>query len=906
MDIEESIKVEEKWQKEWEKEKLFEAKPSAKKKKFITAAFPYPNSPQHIGHGRTYTMMDIHARYWRMKGYNVLCPMGFHLTGTPIISMAKRIEEGDMDVYSLFEDIYNIPRETTATLKDPHKLVRYFSTEIEAGMKRMGLMVDWRRKFYTTDPAFKSFIQWQFKKLHKNGLIKKGSHPIPWSMRLNSAVGAHDTKGEVDPELEEVCLIKFPFEDGYVVVSTYRPETVYGVTNVWINKNGAYGKFRCNGDIYYLSEEAAECLSLQLNLKKISSIDPEYFLRKTVKNPVTNSSVPIFHADFVKVDEGTGIVMSVPAHAPYDYVALRDMGKEMFVKIIHTEGFSDCPARDVVDKYTINNQGDPSLELATKELYKKEAHHGRMIVKGMEGMLAKDAKEEVKKLLSERGFGFSVWVIANAPVYTRLGDKVTVNIVENQWFIDYGNEQWKKDAEECLGEMVIIPEETRKDYEYTISWLKEKACTRSMGLGTAFPFDTTQIIESLSDSTIYMAFYTIAHLLDLSKSYDDEFFDFVMLGKNGKEEWKEMREEFCYWYPLDARHSAIDLIHNHLTFFIFNHTAIFPKECWPKGIFTNGLVLMEGKKMSKSLGNILPLRKAIEKYGADVIRIVLAGSSDLTQDTDFGEKAIEGVRTRLSFLGGLLKKIENKKEGKLERWLYQRLARKISYADEHYAKLMIKDVINELFYDAINDLRWYVRRSNNLNLRKFFEYWTLWFGPIAPHLCEEFWHVLGKKKYVKGSKFIIDSEMSFIEEEFDEKIEMSEEIVKKVLEDVNTLLSVLKTKPRKIYFYVASEWKREVYNKMREEKSIKEGIALAKKLGKELPQEIVKRLSKHVHSLEKIVNEDEELEALAEAKTFFERELGCSVDVLREEEGLRLGHKKASMSMPSKPAIIIE
>ncbi|MGI0000991.1 MAG: class I tRNA ligase family protein, partial [Nitrososphaeraceae archaeon] len=103
--------LEAKWKSRWNKEHLFEADydNTNKKKYFITVAFPYPNSPQHIGHGRTYSLADAHARYMRMKGYNVLFPMGFHYTGTPILAMSKRVIAEDQDLIETFKNLYNVP-----------------------------------------------------------------------------------------------------------------------------------------------------------------------------------------------------------------------------------------------------------------------------------------------------------------------------------------------------------------------------------------------------------------------------------------------------------------------------------------------------------------------------------------------------------------------------------------------------------------------------------------------------------------------------------------------------------------------------------------------------------------------------------------------------------------------------
>jgi len=141
--------IDRKWQKKWLENNDHETDSNNKEKKFITVAYPYPNSPQHIGHGRTYTITDVHSRYLRMKGFNVLFPMGFHYTGTPILGMAKRVEANDTELIEGFKTLYKVPEDKIKEFVEPVKIADYFHEEIKSGMIEMGYSIDWRREFTT-------------------------------------------------------------------------------------------------------------------------------------------------------------------------------------------------------------------------------------------------------------------------------------------------------------------------------------------------------------------------------------------------------------------------------------------------------------------------------------------------------------------------------------------------------------------------------------------------------------------------------------------------------------------------------------------------------------------------------------------------------------------------------------
>ncbi|TLN18570.1 leucine--tRNA ligase, partial [bacterium] len=389
--------IHEKVLREWEQARIFEADPdSSKEKFFITVAYPYPNSPQHIGHARTYTITDVHARYLRMRGYNVLFPMAFHYTGTPILAMAERIAKGDTELVDDFLRIYHVPKEKLKSFAEPIEIARYFHEEIKRGMKDMGFSIDWRREFTTIDPTYSRFIEWQFKKLREKGLITKGSHPVGWCPNDGNPVGQHDTIGDVEPEIGQYVLLKFKMGDAYLPTATLRPETVFGVTNIWVKPGITYVKAKVDAENWIISEPCLKKLEYQNRKPSIvERVQGLKLIAKSATNPMTGAPVIVLPAEFVDPESATGVVMSVPAHAPYDYQALVDLegkpellnqfgiGRDVVAKlspigVVALEGYSDAPAVDVVKRFGIREQTDPKLEDATSEVYSKEFHSGRM------------------------------------------------------------------------------------------------------------------------------------------------------------------------------------------------------------------------------------------------------------------------------------------------------------------------------------------------------------------------------------------------------------------------------------------------------------------------------------------------------------------------------------------------
>jgi len=955
--------IDKKWQKKWSENNDHEIDSNNKEKKFITVAYPYPNSPQHIGHGRTYTIADVHSRYLRMKGFNVLFPMGFHYTGTPILGMAKRVEANDAELIEGFKTLYKVPEDKIKEFVEPVKIADYFHEEIKSGMIEMGYSIDWRREFTTIDPAYQKFIEWQFRNLKEKNLIVQGSHPVGWCPKDQNPVSQHDTLGDVEPDFTEYIVIKFDLNGVKIPVATLRPETLFGVTNIWINPQVMYQKIKVNDEIWITSPECARKLEfLEKKIEVIEDVLGSDFVGQSAKAPHSSDSVLILPASFVKSDNGTGIVMSVPAHAPFDYQALLDSksGKNKSINsdllkniqniepisMINTEGLGNIPAKDIVEKMGISHQDDPKLEEATKEIYSKEFYEGILAnnTKQFAGKKISEVKDEVKEWITKIGSADILLELTNSPVKCRCGAECVVKLLSNQWFLDYSNKDWKQKAHRCFEGMNILPNEIRSEFDKVLDWLRERACARQHGLGTKIPWDKEWLVESLADSVIYMAFYIISKYVNKKEingnDLTDEFFDYIFYGEKDpgeiankinitKEKLKEIRNEFMYFYPVDSRHSGRDLVPNHLTFFVLNHVALFPEENWPQEIVVNGSVLMAGKKMSKSMGNIIPLRDAVRKHGADPIRLTILISAELLQDADFNVEAINGIKNKLESMYENSTKTKAEKIPELEpedKWILSMLQNLALNVSQSMDKIRLREALHHILYDFDSELQWYLKRAKSKQrtnisgiLHKILSSRVLMLSPFAPHIAEEIWEKLGNSEL--ASKSIWPSSIGI---EIDSKSIQTETLLKSIIDDINNILKVTKISPKKITIYTAEQWKSKAYNSIlknvldgqtnigtiikslianKETEQIKKDPDFVKKTLNDILSEPVE-LRKGRMNIGQI---DEKQIISSELSSLVKNDYDVELSVFSESDSEKYDPKnKAKAARPFKPAILIE
>jgi len=940
-------KIEKKWVKRWKEKKIFHAEPEKKKKYFGTIPYPYINSYLHLGFFYTSMRFEALARFKRMNGYSVLYPQAWHCTGSPIVNAAKRVENKEPIQWNILEK-QGFTKKEIENFSDPEEWVKYFPKEARKDLEKMGYSIDWRREFFTTslNPQYDKFVRWQFNTLKKKGYVIKGKFPVVWDPIEDCPVGDHARLEGEGETAQEYVLIKHKLDDGrWIVSATLRPDTIMGVTNLFVNPDSDLVETKVDDELWIISEKTAKELSYQDKKIEIKlEIKGEDIIGKKVKE-FSGDTVLILPASFVDTSVGTGIVHSVPSDSADDLIALYDLQKnenelKVFdidveevkkikpIAVIEIPGYGKIPAAEIIERLGIKNQKESDkLKKAKEILYKDGFYKGKLnklyskkFSKDFSGKSVQEAKDKIKEELIKSNFGDRYYQLTGKVVARSLGECV-VKIVDDQWFLDYGNEKWKEETHKCLDDMKLYPEKTRSQFNYVIDWLNKWACTRELGLGTRLPWDEKWLIESLSDSTIYMAYYTIAHKIkDINaEKLDDNFFNYVFLGKGNKKELKidgkladELKEEFEYWYPMDFRNTGKDLIQNHMTFSLFNHTAIFPKKHWPKAYGLNGHVMIDGDKMSKSKGNFITIRQAHDKFGADASRFTALSGGEGIDDANFdSELALSMPRKFETMLEFAEKNYGKGRKEKLsiDDWMESKINKIIKDSTRYYEKTLYRSALQSCYFEMHNALKWYMRRTlnkpNKEIISKFIETQALLISPITPFITEEIWERIGKKNLISESEW-----PGYDEKKIDEKKEVQEELIKDTIEDINSVLKLVDIKPNIINLYVAEKWKYQFYDSLK--KLLNEERDFGKIMGKMMKEDKFKKHSKEASKLirkalkngiDNYLDRKEEFIALDQSSGFLEKEFSTKIHVIEAEKTKEM---KAKQGLPGKPAILVE
>ncbi|XP_041499633.1 leucine--tRNA ligase, cytoplasmic [Microtus oregoni] len=873
-------KIEKEVQQKWEAEKVFEVnashlekqKQTSKGKYFVTFPYPYMNGRLHLGHTFSLSKCEFAVGYQRLKGKNCLFPFGLHCTGMPIKACADKLKR-EIELYGCPPDFPEEEEEeeessvkpADITVKDKAKgkkskaaakagsskyqwdimkslglseedivkfseaehWLEYFPPLAVEDLKKIGLKVDWRRSFITTDvnPYYDSFVRWQFLTLRERNKIKFGKRYTIYSPKDGQPCMDHDRQTGEGVGPQEYTLVKLKVLEPYpsklsglkgktifLVAATLRPETMFGQTNCWVRPDMKYIGFEtANGDIFICTQRAARNMSYQ-GFTKHNGVVPvvkelmgEEILGAALSAPLTCYKVVyVLPMLTIKEDKGTGVVTSVPSDSPDDLAALRDLKKKQALRakygirdemvlpfepvpVLEIPGIGSLSAVTLCDELKIQSQNDrEKLAEAKEKLYLRGFYDGVMLVDGFKGQKIQNVKKTIQKNMIDAGDAL-IYMEPEKQVMSRSADECVVALCD-QWYLDYGEESWKKETFQCLKNMETFCEESRKNFEASLDWLQEHACSRTYGLGTRLPWDEQWLIESLSDSTIYMAYYTVAHLLQgndlqgqaesplgirpqqMTKDvWDYVFFKDAPFPKTQipKEKLDQLKQEFEFWYPVDLRASGKDLIPNHLSYYIYNHVAMWPEQSdkWPVAVRANGHLLLNSEKMSKSTGNFLTLSQAVDKFSADGMRLALADAGDTVEDANFVEAMADAGILRLytwvEWVKEMLANCNSLRSGPADsfndRVFASEMNAGIIKTDQNYEKMMFKEALKTGFFEfqaAKDKYRELATEGMHRELVfRFIEVQTILLAPFCPHLCEHVWTLLGKPDSIMNASW---------------------------------------------------------------------------------------------------------------------------------------------------------
>lgn len=703
--------------------------------------------------------------------------------------------------------------------QDPDHWLRYFPNWCVKDLKQFGAAVDFRRSFITTDrnPYYDKFIQWQFNTLKGKGKVKFGKRNVVWSPKDGQPCADHDrAEGEgVGPQ--DYTLLKMgvqkltekmtPLEGKsvFLCAATLRPETMYGQTNCFVLPDGEYGAYEVSDtEVFIIGEHCARNLAFQGMSKEHGVINNLLTLMGTdlIGLPLSAPNCPhdtiyVLPMMNISMQKGSGVVTSVPSDAPDDYAALRDLKEKPklrekynvedawvdfdVIPIIEIPGYGDKAAVKLCEDYKIQSQNDrDKLADAKHEVYLKGFETGVMLVGKYKGLLVKQAKVKCKDDMIAEGHAIA-YAEPEKLVVSRSGDECVVCFTD-QWYLDYGEEKWRDTVLKHVEGMEMFASDTRNQFKSVLGWLGQWACSRTFGLGTHLPWDDSWLIESLSDSTIYMAYYTIANYLQGPDNLDgqktgpagitpeqctQEVFDYIFLDAGypkgcgiPEKLMSKMRREFNYWYPMDMRTSGKDLIGNHLTMTLYNHAAIWEDrpELWPRSYFTNGHLLFNAEKMSKSKGTFLMMSEACTKFSTDACRLAMADAGDSNEDANFAEDTANRAILRLTTLKSwveddILPNLDKMRTGPADtfadRVLESEMNQCITEAKTYFEKMQIKDALRFSYFEMFNARDFYrqatgsnvvgqedLSKLNRGLILRWIEIFCILNSPFCPHIAD--------------------------------------------------------------------------------------------------------------------------------------------------------------------------
>jgi leucyl-tRNA synthetase len=949
------------WQAEWARARLASATRDPTREKFYALiAYPGTSGFLHLGHLRAFAYLDALHRYHRARGRSVLFPFGVHASGIPAVSWSQRVKDRDPPTVQQLRDA-GVPESEWTRLEDPEAAARFLGDGYKRVLRRIGALFDEATYLTTIDDDYGAFVRWQFRALHASGAVVQGTYfasvcPVCGPVAVDAS--ETDLASGGDAEVIRYVLIPFRLEDGRTLLAaTLRPETVYGVTNLWVGPEEELVVWHHGSGEYLVARPGGERLVEQHGGHLGRSVPSSTLAGRTVAVPLTDRRVPILTSALVDVHVGTGVVMSVPAHAPADAAAIAELPLEsraslgappVLLEIDRSAALAaseeelvtgeGTPAEIALRVVGARNLADRErIDVATERLYRLEHLRGRMTVGPLSGVPVRDARDKVARILAEGGGSFELQEFSK-PVICRNGHSVVIRRVPDQWFLHYGDPEWKERTKEVARNVTTWPPEYGHELPGIIDWFADRPCTRKgRWLGTPLPFDPTWIIEPIADSTMYMAYFVVRRFVASGRlattQLTDAFFDFVFRGRGPGEPTvdpalqAEVRAEFLYWYPLDMNIGGKEHKSVHFPVFLFTHERLLAKELQPRGIYVNGWITgRAGAKISKkgvasAGGTIPPIDDALARWGPDALRYYYVTTAAPSSDVEWSSETVDSAFARLADVERMVRETAGSGAGppELDQWLESTTHRLIARVREALDTADLRVLAEEVYVGLPSALRRFATRGGvpDAVTDRVGRAWVRLLAPLTPHLAEE----LGAGRFeglVAVQPFPSPEEFALSEE-----AEAREAFLDGVEEDLRAVVRPMRergeTVPTEVVFFVAAPWKAPVEAWMREEagrgtlptvrtimERARQHAELTAYLG-EIPK-YVQRVAPLLRSESAAGRRSvDEPATLRGAEGYLARRFGFgSVHVVREDEGGPVDplHRR-ERSRPGKPAFYL-
>jgi leucyl-tRNA synthetase len=845
------------WQAQWKEADLATARRIPGREKFY-ALMAYPGSSGflHVGHIRGLVYADALHRFHRMRGRQVFFPIGTHASGLPAVTFAQKVASRDPGVVTQLT-LNHVPESEWPRLEDPATAARFLGQSYLSAYRELGILIDESAYLTTIDEDYQAFIRWQFGRLDRAGAIVQAPYyasvcPICGPVAVDPSETDLSRGGEA--EWIQYTVVPFRLDDGRILLTaTLRPETVFGVTNLWVHPTEPLVVWHQSNQEYLVGRSGGELLVEQHGGKLGHEIPESEVLGKTVEVPLTGARVPILASPLVDPTVGTGVVMSVPAHAPADWVALKELSPDLRAQIGSPISVLevDPDALTASEKELLKGEGVPAeraarathaaslkdkepLDRATERLYRLEHSRGRMVVAPFAGTPVTEARPQTVQRLQEAGGGFVLYQFSE-PVLCRNGHTVVIRRVPDQWFLHYSDPVWKEKTGELIGRLRVAPEEYATELPEILAWFQDRPCTRKgRWLGTPFPRDPEWIIEPIADSTFYPAYFVVRRFVSSGKlaveALTPAFFDYVFLGEGSGEPsvdralQEEVRSEFTYWYPLDVNIGGKEHKRVHFPVFLYTHALLLPPSLQPRGLFVYWwLVAESGAKLSKKdIGTkgsaIPPMGNAFEEYGADALRLFYALAASPFQDIGWDRGLLSQAADRVREVERIAREVMDAGEGsspELDAWLLDAARTLVERCLDCVDRMDFRELAQTVYIDFPAHVRRYMTRggSPGPTLAKVGKIWIRLMSPVTPHLAEElgegqFRGLVAEQEFPRADELPVDSLARY-----------AELYVERVEEDLRSVLRASEArgqKPVEVAFYVAASWKRELERWLRE------------------------------------------------------------------------------------------